>query len=311
VVGGRWSVTGPQGDRIPGSGGHPPPTAARSRSMLTYPHIDPVAISFGWIKIRWYGLMYVLGFIAAWLLARRRASAPESTWKPLDVDDLIFFAALGVIIGGRLGWVLFYGIEDVIADPLRLIRIWEGGMSFHGGMTGVLVAIAIFARRRGRRIADVFDFTAPLPTLGLFFGRIGNFINGELWGKPTNVPWAFVVDGVPLHPSQLYEAILEGLVLFVLMWWFTSRPRPRLATSGLFLVAYGIFRFAVEFVRVPDLNRGYLLFDWVTMGQILSTPMIVIGLVLLAIAYRRNEPSGNYTATSLETREAAPRAVRR
>jgi phosphatidylglycerol---prolipoprotein diacylglyceryl transferase len=167
-------------------------------------------------------------------------------------------------------------------------------MSFHGGLVGVLVALAMFANRRGKRIADVFDFTAPLPAIGFGAGRIGNFINGELWGKPTDVPWAVVVDGVPLHASQLYEAFLEGLVLFAVLWWFTSRPRPRLAPSGLFLLGYGVFRFAVEFVRVPDANRGYLLLDWMTMGQILSLPMIVIGLWLLVAAYRRNEPSGNY-----------------
>jgi len=263
--------------------------------MLTYPDIDPVAISLGPLKVRWYGLMYVLGFLAAWWLARRRAAQPNSTWKPVDVDDLIFFCALGVILGGRIGWVLFYGTEEVIAQPLRLIRIWEGGMSFHGGLVGVLIAMAIFARRRGRRTWDVFDFTAPLPTLGFLFGRIGNFINGELWGKPTDVPWAFVVDGVPVHPSQLYEATLEGLVLFLLMWWFTATPRPRFASSGLFLLGYGVFRFGVEFIRVPDENRGYLLFDWMTMGQILSTPMIIGGVILLVLAYRRNEPSGNYT----------------
>ena len=263
--------------------------------MLTYPDIDPVAISLGPLKVRWYGLMYVLGFLAAWWLARRRAAQPNSTWKPVDVDDLIFFCALGVILGGRIGWVLFYGTEEVIAQPLRLIRIWEGGMSFHGGLVGVLIAMAIFARRRGRRTWDVFDFTAPLPTLGFLFGRIGNFINGELWGKPTDVPWAFVVNGVPVHPSQLYEATLEGLVLFLLMWWFTATPRPRFASSGLFLLGYGVFRFGVEFIRVPDENRGYLLFDWMTMGQILSTPMIIGGVILLVLAYRRNEPSGNYT----------------
>lgn len=277
--------------------------------MLTYPDIDPVAISLGPLKVRWYGLMYVLGFLAAWWLARRRAAHPNSTWKPADVDDLIFFAALGVILGGRLGWVLFYGTEEIIADPLRLFRIWEGGMSFHGGLIGVLIAISIFATRRGRRIADVFDFTAPLPALGFLFGRIGNFINGELWGKPTEVPWAFVVEGVPLHPSQLYEATLEGLVLFALLWWFTSKPRPQLAPSGLFLLGYGVFRFAVEFVRVPDLNRGYLLFDWVTMGQILSAPMIVGGIVLLVIAYVRNEPSGNFTSARAEAGGAGARVT--
>ncbi len=261
--------------------------------MLAYPRIDPIAIEIGPLKVRWYGLMYVVGFAAAWWLARRRAARPDSTWKPLDVDDLIFFAAIGVIVGGRLGWMLFYGTERLIDDPLSVIRVWEGGMSFHGGLIGALIALAWFARRRGRHIADVFDFTAPLPALGFLAGRVGNFINGELWGKQTDVPWAFVVDDVPRHPSQLYEAALEGLALFVLLWWFTSRPRPRLAPSGLFLIGYGVFRFLVEFVRVPDENRGYLLFDWVTMGQILSAPMIVIGVILMVIAYRRNEPSGN------------------
>jgi phosphatidylglycerol:prolipoprotein diacylglycerol transferase len=262
--------------------------------MLTYPHPDPVAIALGPLKIRWYGLMYLVGFMAAWWLARRRAARPTSTWTPTEVDDFIFYCALGVILGGRLGWMLFYGTERILEDPLSVLRIWEGGMSFHGGLVGVLVALGVFASRRGKHIADVMDFTAPLPALGIGAGRVGNFINGELWGKTTDVPWAVVVDGVPLHPSQLYEAFLEGLVLFAILWWFTSRPRPRLAPSGLFLLCYGVFRFGVEFVRVPDENRGYLFLDWVTMGQILSLPMIVAGLWLLVVAYRRNVPSGNY-----------------
>jgi phosphatidylglycerol:prolipoprotein diacylglycerol transferase len=262
--------------------------------MFVYPQPDPVALSLGPLQVRWYGLMYLVGFLAAWWLARRRAAQAGSTWTPTEVDDLIFYCALGVILGGRLGWILFYGTERILADPLSLLRIWEGGMSFHGGLVGVLVALAMFASRRGKRIADVFDFTAPLPAIGFGAGRIGNFINGELWGKPTDVPWAVVVDGVALHASQLYEAFLEGLVLFVILWWFTASPRPRLAPSGLFLLCYGVFRFAVEFVRVPDANRGYLLFDWVTMGQILSLPMIIAGVWLLAVAYRRREPSGNY-----------------
>jgi phosphatidylglycerol:prolipoprotein diacylglycerol transferase len=263
--------------------------------MLTYPNFDPVVVALGPLKVRWYGLMYVLGFVAALVLARRRAAQPGSTWKAVDVDDLIFYCALGVILGGRIGWVLFYGTEQVLYDPLRALKVWEGGMSFHGGLLGVVVATALFARTHGRRIADVFDFTVPLPTLGLLAGRIGNFINGELWGKPTDVPWAFIVNGQGRHPSQLYEAALEGLTLFVIMWVFTSTPRPRWAASGLFLLCYGIFRFIVEFVRVPDENRGYLFFDWLTMGQILSTPMLLIGAFLLMYAYRRNEPSGNHT----------------
>ena len=262
--------------------------------MFVYSHPDPVALSLGPLHVRWYGLMYLLGFLAAWWLARRRAARPGSTWTPVEVDDLIFYCALGVILGGRLGWMLFYGTERIFADPLSVLRIWEGGMSFHGGLVGVLVALAMFASRRGKQLADVFDFTAPLPAIGFGAGRLGNFINGELWGKPTDVPWAVVVDGVPLHASQLYEAFLEGLVLFAVLWWFTSKPRPRWAPSGLFLLCYGVFRFAVEFVRVPDTNRGYLFLDWVTMGQILSFPMIVAGLWMLGVAYRRNQPSGNY-----------------
>ncbi len=279
--------------------------------MLNYPDIDPVALALGPVRIHWYGLMYVVGFAAGWWLARRRAAAPGSTWKAVDVDDLIFFAAIGVIAGGRLGWILFYGFDGVLADPLSALKVWQGGMSFHGGLIGVLIAIALFARRRGRRIADVFDFTAPLPALGLFAGRIGNFINGELWGKATTLPWGVRLPcerfpgqcaslepgsawSLPLHPSQLYEAALEGLVLFALIWWFTSRPRPQLAPSGLFLTAYGTFRFLVEFVRVPDANLGYLALGWVTMGQLLSLPMICAGLAMLAWSYRAARPSGNY-----------------
>ncbi len=261
--------------------------------MITYTDIDPIALSLGPLKVRWYGLMYVIGFVAAWWLARRRAAQPGSTWKPLDVDDLVFYSALGVIIGGRLGWVLFYGFEGIRANPLQILKVWEGGMSFHGGLLGVLAALTLFARQRGRRIADVLDFAAPLPAIGLLAGRIGNFINGELWGKPTDFTWAFVVDGVPRHASQLYEGALEGVVLFIILWTFTSRARPRLAPAGLFLLCYGCFRFLIEFVRVPDLNRGYLLFDWVTMGQILSLPMILAGLALLVIAYLNHQPSGN------------------
>jgi len=262
--------------------------------MFVYSHPDPIAIALGPLSVRWYGLMYLLGFLAAWWLARRRAAQAGSTWTPAEVDDLIFYCALGVILGGRLGWMVFYGTERILSDPLSVLRIWEGGMSFHGGLVGVLVALAIFANRREKMVADVFDFTAPLPAIGFGAGRIGNFVNGELWGKPTDVPWAVVVDGVPLHASQLYEAALEGLVLFLVLWWFTATPRPRLAPSGLFLICYGVFRFAVEFVRVPDANRGYLFLDWVTMGQLLSMPMIVAGAWMLAVAYRRNRPSGNY-----------------
>ncbi len=271
--------------------------------MLQYPTIDPVAFSvgpyfgFGPIRVHWYGIMYLLGFVAAVVLARIRIRKPGATWKPQDVEDLIFYCALGVIFGGRLGWILVYG-RDTIADDWRNIyRIWDGGMSFHGALVAVMIAMAIFAWRRHRKVADVFDFMAPLPCLGLFFGRIGNFINSELWGKPTTVPWGFKVGDQVLHPSQLYEATLEGLVMFAVIWIFTSKPRPRLAPTGLFLLLYGTFRTALEFVRVPDKNmgdHGYVAWGWLTTGQILSVPMILVGIALLVFAYRRNQPSGNY-----------------
>jgi phosphatidylglycerol---prolipoprotein diacylglyceryl transferase len=262
--------------------------------MLVYPGFNKVAFSIGPIKVHWYGIMYLLGFAGAWWLARRRAAKPGSTWGPNDVDDLIFFAMLGVILGGRIGYVLFYGLTFWGGDPWYPLKIWEGGMSFHGGLLGVAIALTLFAWRRGRNVADVFDFTAPLPALGLFFGRIGNFINSELWGKVTTVPWGFLVDGKVRHPSQLYEAGLEGLLLFAVLWWYTSRPRPRLAPAGLFLLIYGIARFLIEFVRVPDEQIGYLADGWLTEGQLLSAPMIIAGIAMLGWAYRARSPSGNF-----------------
>jgi phosphatidylglycerol:prolipoprotein diacylglycerol transferase len=264
--------------------------------MLTYPGFNPIAFHIGPVKVHWYGIMYLLGFAGAWWLARRRAVKPGSTWKANDVDDLIFFAMLGVILGGRIGYVLFYGLKFWSEDAWYPLKIWEGGMSFHGGLLGVVAALTLFAWRRGRHPADVYDFTAPLPALGLFFGRIGNFINGELWGRVTTLPWGFRVNGQVRHASQLYEAALEGLVLFAVLWWFTSRPRPRLAPSGLFLLIYGTARTLVEFVRVPDEHIGYLAGGWLTEGQLLSVPMIVGGIALLVWAYRVPTQSGNFAA---------------
>ena len=267
--------------------------------MLHYPGFDPIAFEIGPlfghgpIRVHWYGIMYLFGFAAAWWLARRRAARPQSSWQPNDVDDLIFYCMLGVILGGRVGYVLFYGMSFWAKDLWYPFKIWDGGMSFHGGLLGVVTALMLFARFRKRRIADVCDFTTPLPGLGIFAGRIGNFINGELWGKPTDVPWGFNVNGQVLHASQLYEAALEGLLLFTVLWLFTARPRPRLAPTGLFLVIYGISRFLIEFVRVPDTQIGYLAGGWLTMGQVLSLPMIIVGAALLWWAYRRREPSGN------------------
>ena len=256
--------------------------------MLNYPDFDPIIFEIGPLALRWYGLMYVLGFVAAWILAARRAKEPWSAIRPEQVDDLIFYAMIGVILGGRLGYSIVYGWQLWLDDPLYVFKITQGGMSFHGGLVGVMVAMWLWGRKIGHTMWRMTDFVAPLVPLGLGFGRIGNFINGELWGKPTDVPWAFIVDGQALHPSQLYEALLEGLVLFAILWVFSSRKRPHLAVSGMFLFWYGVFRFFVEFYRIPDADKGYLLFDWVTLGQILTAPMILAGAVLLYLAYRKN-----------------------
>ncbi len=264
--------------------------------MFDYPRIDPVIFSVGPLGVRWYGMMYLIGIVAGWLLARRRAQRADSPIRPDQVDDLVFYVALGVMLGGRIGYVFFYGLGEWASDPLYPLKIWEGGMSFHGGLIGVLVAMWLLARRIGRRFFELTDFIAPMVPIGLGAGRIGNFINGELWGKPTDLPWGVRVgdDVFPgfragpevLHPSQLYEALLEGLVLFVILWVYSSRPRPTMAVSGLFLLGYGLFRTAVEFVRLPD-DGVYVAFGWLTRGQILSVPMIVAGIILLVLAYRR------------------------
>jgi phosphatidylglycerol:prolipoprotein diacylglycerol transferase len=270
--------------------------------MLTPPDIDPVALSAGPVQVHWYGIMYVLGFLSAWWLARRRAARAGSGWGTQDVDDLIFWAMLGVIVGGRLGYVFFYGLGFWRDDLLYPLRVWQGGMSFHGALIGVLLALALFARRRGRAVLDVMDFTAPIVGIGLLAGRIGNFINGELWGKPTDLPWAFAVEEQPggpvvgRHPSQLYEAALEGLALFVLLWWFSSRPRPRGAVVGLGLLWYGLVRFAIEFVRTPDAHIGYLYGGWLTRGMLLSLPMLLAGIFLLWRAYGGAARAGNVSS---------------
>lgn len=254
--------------------------------MLTYPEIDPVIFGIGWLKIRWYGLMYVIGFVLAWWLARRRSHRADSPINAEQVDDLLFYGMLGVIIGGRLGYAIVYGWDQLTSDPLYLFKITQGGMSFHGGLAGVVIAMWLYGRKLGHSIWRMTDFVAPIVPLGLGFGRIGNFINGELWGKATDVPWAFIVNGVSVHASQLYEALLEGLLLFLILWFYSSKPRPHLAVSGMFLMFYGVFRFAVEFVRLPDKDPGYLAYGWVTMGQVLSAPMVLGGIAMVVMAYR-------------------------
>ncbi len=255
---------------------------------MLYPTIDPVAISLGPISVHWYGLMYLFGFTGAWLLGRVRAA--RYGWTAEQVEDLLFYGAIGVILGGRLGYSLFYDFTNNIEHPLNILKIWQGGMSFHGGLLGVLIAFWLFSRKTGKSYFEISDFIAPMVPIGLFFGRIGNFINGELWGKVSDVPWAMVFPHggpLPRHPSQLYEAGLEGLVLFVLLWLYSIKPKPLGAVSGLFLLGYGVFRSIVELVRIPDQQYGYFAFDWLTMGQILSLPMILLGVFILVVAYRR------------------------
>jgi len=257
--------------------------------MLVHPQFDPVALQLGPVSIRWYGLMYLVGFVGGLLLGRLRVrTRPDLGWTTRDLDDLLFYCVLGVVLGGRLGYVLFYKWSEYMHDPIRILYVWEGGMSFHGGFLGVILAMWWFARRTRRKWFEVTDFLAPLAPVGLAAGRIGNFINAELWGRPTEVPWAMIfrnVDELPRHPSQLYEAALEGVLLFVVLWLFSSKPRPTGAVSGLFLLGYGVVRFAAEFTREPDSFLGLLAMGW-SMGQWLSLPMIIGGVVLLIWAYR-------------------------
>jgi phosphatidylglycerol:prolipoprotein diacylglycerol transferase len=267
---------------------------------MNYPNIDPVALKIGPLAIHWYGLMYLVGFAAAWWLGRRYARRLGAPWSDRAVEDLIFYGALGVILGGRIGYVLFYNFKAFLADPLILFYIHKGGMSFHGGLIGVMLAMWFFARRYQMRYFAVTDFVVVLAPIGLAAGRIGNFINGELWGKVTDLPWGMIFpDGGPLprHPSQLYEAFLEGLVLFIILWLFTRKQRPVMATSGLFALCYGLFRFSVEFVRMPDAHLGYLYFEWMTMGQILSLPLIMVGIALLLLAYRKGSQDKSVRAS--------------
>lgn len=234
--------------------------------------------------MHWYGLMYLFGFAAGWLLARWRASRPGSLWTKADVDDLLTQVMLGVIIGGRLGYVLFYDLQAYLADPLEIFKLWHGGMSFHGGLLGALAAFWIFARGHRKTFWQVSDFVAPLVPQALMFGRLGNFINGELWGKVTDLPWGVVfrrAGPVPRHPSQIYEALLEGLILFLAIWLYSAKPRKPGAVSGFFAIGYALARILIEFVRLPDAHIGYLAFGWLTMGQVLCIPLLAIGIWLI------------------------------
>lgn len=277
---------------------------------MIYLHaIDPIAFSLGPVQVHWYGLMYLLAFFSAWALGRSRVRAGRLPGVDMNgFSDLLFYSMMGVVLGGRIGYMLFYAFDALLANPLILFKVWEGGMSFHGGMLGVLIAAAWWTRRQRLHVFDVIDFIAPLVPLGLGFGRLGNFIGAELWGKFTHAGWGVIFPHAPelqnlssaqvqaeyaagaldrfaRHPSQLYEAALEGVVMFVVLWTFSMKPRARYAVSGLFALLYGVFRFAVEFVRVPD-NGLYVAFGWLTRGQILSLPLVAAGLLLLWLSRR-------------------------
>lgn len=270
---------------------------------------DPVALDLGLVQVHWYGITYLLAFVVCWALLRVRARQPHWSITPTQVGDYLFWVIVGVIVGGRLGYALFYGLDRWLADPLFVFRIQDGGMSFHGGMIGVLVALALYARRIGMGILKLGDFTAQVVPLGLAFGRIGNFVGGELWGRTSDVPWAVVFPAsLPArlrdpevleqaraagelavfarHPSQLYQAALEGLLLFAVVWIFARKPRPAGAVGGLFLFGYAVFRGIAEFFREPDAHLGFVAFEWLTMGQLLSIPMLLAGIGLLVYAYR-------------------------
>ncbi|WP_353148515.1 prolipoprotein diacylglyceryl transferase [Pollutimonas bauzanensis] len=259
--------------------------------MLQYPQIDPIALQIGPVAIHWYGLMYLIGFALVWVLGRWRINRGETDLSLRDLEDIIFYSVLGVIAGGRLGYVLFYKPAEYLAHPLEVFYLWQGGMSFHGGLVGVIVALLIFARKRNKTLLEIGDFVAPLIPLGLAAGRLGNFINGELWGRPTTLPWGMVfpqtADGVARHPSQLYEMGLEGFALFALVWLFARKPRPTGQISAVFLMGYGVFRFLAEFTREPDNYLG-LLAGGLSMGQLLSLPMVLAGAIIFVWSAKKS-----------------------
>lgn len=275
-----------------------------TEQFLQFPVIDPIIFSIGPVALRWYGTMYLIGFVAAMFMANKAADNSKGLWTRDQVSDLLFYSFLGVILGGRVGYVLFYQFDYFIADPLYLLKIWEGGMSFHGGLLGVILAIFIFAKKTNKSFLTVGDFVAPLVPIGLGMGRLGNFINAELWGRQTDVPWAMVFPTdslqLPRHPSQLYEFFLEGVVLFIILYFVTRKPRTLGLASGTFLIGYGVFRTIVEFFREPDAHLG-LYFSFISKGQILSIPMILAGILIIYLGHLsqekltigQNKPSSN------------------
>lgn len=259
--------------------------------MISYPEIDPIAVQIGPVSVHWYGLMYGLAFIGGWVMGRGMMKRRHIHWNDEQFGDLFMYVIIGVVLGGRLGYMLFYTSGD---SSLHFWEVWKGGMSFHGGLLGVMLGMWIYGLRNQRTFFEVSDFIAPLIPFGLLTGRLGNFINGELWGKvaDSSIPWAMVFPSggpLPRHPSQLYEALLEGLAMLIILWLYSAKPRPRMAVSAMFLILYGCFRFMVEFVREPDAHIGYLAGDWFTKGMLLSVPMIIGGIGLMVWAYKRND----------------------
>ena len=274
---------------------------------MHYPAIDPVIFSFGPLAVRWYGVAYLCAFAACWWLGTRRAARPDSGWDAQAVSDVVFYGAVGAVLGGRVGYVLFYGFEQFLRDPLWLLRIWDGGMSFHGGLIGGMLGLWWFARHSRRSFLAVSDFMVPLVPLGLGFGRLGNFANTELPGRMTDSAFGLIYpcsaeairainplctgawESFARHPSPLYQAFAEGVVLFVVVWLVSSRARPLGVVSGLFLILYGVLRLITEYFRQPDSHLGFVALDWLTMGQLLSIPMIIVG-ILLCLYGRRSAP---------------------
>lgn len=263
---------------------------------MLYPEINPIAFHIPFIHwpVYWYGIMYLIGFALAWIvLSLRLRQSLQPAFTQDQLSDIIFYSALGTIIGGRVGYMLFYQLHTLFSEPLTLLQTWKGGMSFHGGLLGVLIAVALYARKLKKPFLALTDLVAPAVPLGLLAGRLGNFINGELWGRVTTLPWGVIFpEGGPVarHPSQLYEALFEGLILFIILWWYSRKPRPLGAVSGMFALFYGIFRIAMECFREPDAHIGFLA-NHFTQGQLLSAPLVIIGVLLIYFAYSKDKRS--------------------
>ena len=262
--------------------------------MIPFPPIDPVAFTLGPVAVHWYGLSYIAGIGLGWGLLHDRAGRSNGRWTRDQVADLVFYAALGAVLGGRIGYIIFYNLQSYLSQPLSILAVWRGGMSFHGGMLGVSLALVWFARANKRSFLEVADYLIPAVPIGLGLGRLANFVNQELWGAPTLLPWGVLfthpaAGGLARHPTQIYEALLEGAVLFLILNVLARKPRPHGTLLAAFLIFYAIFRFAIEFVREPDAHIGYLAFGWLTMGQLLSLPMFVIGVLLLLTMAKRRE----------------------